>query len=810
MTGDVLDRRLVLNRASEVARLAGYETTGWIELVSVRQLTGDVEALRQPDLTPNLFLSPFIYVIELSSRTSQDRILIELTNQGRLRRFESRNRAFRSRDREAVNEVESQGDDLSDRSLPSKDEQLTDMLSQLRSLLPELDSLIKIDLLSDANQATTSREWTVPVEEVRSGERVLLRPTLKIGARYGKLTRLEFVPGLTSEMRSLIEARRSRPEGWMGRLEFFYALPFLLVLIIWFFVALAFRRLQLRRTLPFGLLTMVLLMLTTLAGSGADGLRMGLSFTGIGGQQLLGRRAEEIGAIVLILAIHTILALVAFAIHATGLSISIRLPRRKSLGLELLMQGKINVRPLTTGIVYGTVTGLLLAAIPLIVIQSHLFPGAEIDQSGYYPLLTGRLPGLATLSIRDQIFYFILFAIIWPLIELRPWRRQVTWAVIVGLVFVVTISNVGIIGSFPALIIAAGLISICLVAIYIKLQLLGVMTALIISGTIPPAMFLINQGLAAFQLSGYRSLLGIGLFWLLGLVAHRYSRRVRPEEIEVSRELLVNQAERERLKAHFEVARRAQESLLPPTPPNIPDFEIAATCLPSREVGGDLYDFISLPDGRIVLVVADVSGKGVSAALYMSLTKGLLISLTRRITDSGEILRAINQHLYATCRRRVFVTMFLAILDPKNGELIFARAGHNPTIYLKAVHGQTSLLESRGIGLGLSPGHVFAPLLAVRRITLGPGDVVVLYSDGITEAMNRQKEEYGLDRLRRTVESSANMEAEAIRDKILNDVTSFLNAEPPQDDQTLVVLKRLPSLATFQPADRSPGVSADR
>lgn len=796
---DILEREQVLERAREVARRAGYDPGGWRELVTVRQLTGDIEALRQDDLTPNPFLSPFIYVVQLSSRTTSERILIELTNRGGLRRFELRNRAFRAREPEAPQPVlEEETEQQREAPLPASRSVLEDLLPQLRSLLPELDTNLNFISLSDAGNNQINREWTLRLSEVRSGKLVLLHPTLKIGARYGKLTRLEFQPGLTPELRRLMDARLNRPEGWLGRLEVFYALPFLSVLLIWFFLALAFRRLQVRRTWLFGLAVLLLLAMVTLAGSGLDSLRMDISFTGLSGQPAAGGRTEEIGTLLVVLVIQAVFALLAFTIYATGLSISIRGPRRKSLGLELLMRGRPTVRPATTGLFYGATVGLLLAAIPVIIIQSQLFSGAELDQSAFYPLLTGRAPGLATLSIRNQVFYFILFAIIWPLLELRPWRRQLKWAAMGGLIVLVTVSNVNVGGSPGALVIAAGLISLCLTVAYAKLQLLGVLTSLVVSETISGAIFLVTQPSASLQVSGYRSLLGTGIFWLLGLVAHHHSRRARPEEIEVPRELLFNQAERERLKAHFEVARRAQESLLPPTPPTIAGFEIAATCLPSREVGGDLYDFIKLPDGRVVLVVADVSGKGVSAALYMSLTKGLLTSLTGRLADAGEILRAINQQLYAVCRRRVFVTMFLAILDPKNGELTFARAGHNPALHFAAHLGRTFLLESRGIGLGLSPGRIFAPLLAVRRLELGPGDLLVLYSDGITEAMNREKEEYGLDRLRAVVEKSTHLGAGAIRDAILGDVTSFLNADTPQDDQTLVVLKHLPVTETSQ------------
>jgi sigma-B regulation protein RsbU (phosphoserine phosphatase) len=243
------------------------------------------------------------------------------------------------------------------------------------------------------------------------------------------------------------------------------------------------------------------------------------------------------------------------------------------------------------------------------------------------------------------------------------------------------------------------------------------------------------------------------------------------------------------LKAQLDVARIAQQRMLPDDPPRIDGLDIAAVCQPSNEVGGYLYDFIPLPDGRLAIVVADVSGKGVPASLYMTLTKGLLESVLEDATDPGGALREVNRYLYEVCRRRVFVTLFLGIIDPSGKTLVYARAGHNPPLYRRASEHKTLALKSPGIGLGLNSGKIFDASLKVATLQLKPNDTLLFYSDGITEAMNGNNEEYGEERLMAVVNRFDGMGAEEACQLVMADVKRFLGLIQPQDDQTMVVVR---------------------
>jgi phosphoserine phosphatase RsbU/P len=176
----------------------------------------------------------------------------------------------------------------------------------------------------------------------------------------------------------------------------------------------------------------------------------------------------------------------------------------------------------------------------------------------------------------------------------------------------------------------------------------------------------------------------------------------------------------------------------------------------------------------------------------MNQTKGLLDSVAEYKTDPGEILREVNRHLYDVCRRKIFVTLFLGVLNPLTKTLSFARAGHNPTIlHRESKTPRTWMLKSPGMGMGLNQGKIFNQSLKVETIQLEPGDKLFFYSDGITEAMNEKLDEYGEDRLMAMAKRTNGMSAEQSRDAVMADVAEFLGKIHPQDDQTLVVLQIL-------------------
>jgi serine phosphatase RsbU (regulator of sigma subunit)/predicted ester cyclase len=249
--------------------------------------------------------------------------------------------------------------------------------------------------------------------------------------------------------------------------------------------------------------------------------------------------------------------------------------------------------------------------------------------------------------------------------------------------------------------------------------------------------------------------------------------------------------ERERIDQELQVARRIQHASLPEEVPTLEGWQISPYYQPAREVGGDFYDFHFLSEGRLGLVVGDATGKGVPAALVMSTTLGML-QLAARALDSpspGEVLEQVNETLLARIPSNMFVTCFYAILEPKSGTLSYANAGHDLPYLWHA--GAAQELRARGMPLGLMPGMHYEQ----KEIVLQTGDSALLYTDGLVEAHDPQREMFGFPRLQVLVSEHAE-EERSLQETLLEELYSFVGEGWEQeDDITLVTLQRSSSLS---------------
>jgi len=250
------------------------------------------------------------------------------------------------------------------------------------------------------------------------------------------------------------------------------------------------------------------------------------------------------------------------------------------------------------------------------------------------------------------------------------------------------------------------------------------------------------------------------------------------------------QREKQRLDDELRIAREIQKSLLPTAPPIIAGMTIADLCEPAREVGGDYYDFFDLGDGRLGVMVADVSGKGTSAALYMAELKGLMLALTREEESPRRLLIEANRLLANHLDNRNFITMTYAIVDLDARTLTCARAGHTPLIVVSG--GEADVIAPSGMVLGLRlPGAAerFTEVLEEYTRPIASGDVIVLYTDGITEAMNESGDFFSDEALAQVVVGQHELDAAGIRERVVREVRSFVGAAEPHDDMTMIVLK---------------------
>ena len=244
-------------------------------------------------------------------------------------------------------------------------------------------------------------------------------------------------------------------------------------------------------------------------------------------------------------------------------------------------------------------------------------------------------------------------------------------------------------------------------------------------------------------------------------------------------------AERERIAQELRVARIIQQTMLPEEVPHLEGWHVAAYYRPAREVGGDFYDFIHFPDGRVGFIVADVTDKGVPAAMVMATTRSILRAAAERLEDPGAVLERTNEVLHSEIPPRMFVTCFYALLDPATGYLRYANAGHD--VPYRYTHEGVVELRARGMPLGLMPGMAYEE----KESTLQPGEYVLLYSDGLVEAHNAQGEMFGFPRLQRLL--APHDDGSSLTDYLLDRLAAFTGAGWEQeDDVTLVTLQRTP------------------
>jgi serine phosphatase RsbU (regulator of sigma subunit)/anti-sigma regulatory factor (Ser/Thr protein kinase) len=255
--------------------------------------------------------------------------------------------------------------------------------------------------------------------------------------------------------------------------------------------------------------------------------------------------------------------------------------------------------------------------------------------------------------------------------------------------------------------------------------------------------------------------------------------------------------ETERIQHELRVAQLIQKTLLPKDPPALPGWKVNDYYRAARQVGGDFYDFIYFDDGRLGLVIGDVTDKGVPAALLMATTRSVLRAVAQRLVKPGQVLERVNEIIYQDIPPKMFVTCLYALLDPETGHLLYANAGHDLP-YHRHQKGEVTELRATGMPLGLMPGMNYEE----KETRLAHGESILFYSDGIVEAHNSDREMYGFPRLMKLVGDSE--EDSSLKDDVLEDLAEFTGPGWEQeDDITMVTLQRSKGYGVSEIANRS-------
>jgi len=497
------------------------------------------------------------------------------------------------------------------------------------------------------------------------------------------------------------------------------------------------------------------------------------------------------------LIINFFIALLVFAAWSVGESYARSLWPKKLKGIDAFIKGHLYALDTGTSMMRGFVLGGILALSYLIVgivinqpnAKIYLSPASMYEPfSAIVPAASIILDAVTSASLAAIVITFLIVNI-----SYQRWKKKWVSIFLAGAVTTLGFIIAATPPSFNSFGInmLAGFIFGCGIAyIYFLFDLLTIISLHFHAAVISKAYALYASHNSFYELNFLILVAALLVTPILYIMS-----KVKNEEFELENFGMPSHikriSERERLKKEMEIAAKVQLSLLPKEEPKIPGYEISSISIPAIEAGGDYFDFVKLSGNKLGIAIGDVSGKGVGAAIYMTLTKGILQAHAEEDTSPKNVLAKVNRLLYKTIEKNSFVSMFYAILDVNNNKIIYSRAGHNPGILCSQVDGGTKLLFSKGMALGLEEGAIFTSTLDEEEIEITTGDVFILYTDGFTEAMNEKHELYGEEKLISLIKNNRDLSTRDLLELVLKDVNIFVDNYPQHDDMTILIVKKV-------------------
>lgn len=498
-----------------------------------------------------------------------------------------------------------------------------------------------------------------------------------------------------------------------------------------------------------------------------------------------------------ILVVHVFFGVLTFAGWSVGESSARSVSPEKLAGVDSALFRQFFTRDLGSGLLLGySWGGVVLGLIAILVLALSGRPGFSIMPSMSDEVAEAYLPALQPIAaafygaVLSEVVFRIFFLNYVREKTRRSWPglliSTALWTASGSIVWSAPLGSLGPIIGFLVM----AVFGFFFAYLHLRYDAVTAIVANFVMTAIPTAVPLLasdgGQGRSMGLLfAGAMAVpVVVGVIGVLRNRSFAFTGQTLPTHIQ-------RISERERIAKELEIARNVQISLLPKVQPEIGGFDIAGICIPAKEVGGDYYDFVSLPDNRIGIALGDVSGKGVPAAIYMTLTKGILQSHAEEGISPRSVLIKVNSLMYRTIERNSFVSMFYAILDIRGRTIRYARAGQCPVIVVHGAGAAGSFVSPRGMALGLENGTVFDAVLEEEEMHLASGQVLVFYTDGFTEAMQANGDEFGEERLLDSISRHRSKGAAALIDAICADVTAFTGNVPQHDDMTMVVVRVL-------------------
>lgn len=466
--------------------------------------------------------------------------------------------------------------------------------------------------------------------------------------------------------------------------------------------------------------------------------------------------------------------------------------KEKFISLDLLTKGYVFHSRVGNAGITGITGGFIFYLIWLILlyISESLFHIWFVvkDNSSLISHFYSISPALSILdkSIYPQIFTASIFL----LFVFSGLKRRFNSLIILIPITAIIWGLVGYNNMYPLYcgVITGIIISAVFLIFFSTFDLLSAIISLSVYHILDLGISLFTSGNSWYWNSGYYLIAVFIILFILLLIALFTKDKITDFD-SITPAFVKNITERQRLQRELEIARDVQMSFLPAKDPEFCGLEIAARCIPAREVGGDYYDFVKLGDSKFGVIIGDVSGKGTQAAFYMILVKGFVRALSKTEVSPAEFLIKINELFYENVERGTFISMIYGIFDIKEHSFVFARAGHNPVIAKHSGKNEIDLLNPVGLALGLEKGNIFNKTIKETKVDIHPGDTFVFYTDGFTEAMNKFKLEYTQERLAQTISDFINLPVKELLEKSVSNVNAFIGKAVQHDDMTMVVVR---------------------
>jgi len=320
------------------------------------------------------------------------------------------------------------------------------------------------------------------------------------------------------------------------------------------------------------------------------------------------------------------------------------------------------------------------------------------------------------------------------------------------------------------------------------------------SGLIPDykSDFLKTKSLMVVPMKVKSKVLGV-----MAVVNKRYGERFKPQDLTILESLAeqasiaitnvklsIALAERKQFEWEIKVADDIQRLLLPKELPNIHGYSIGALSKPVRSLGGDYYDIVNLDYDRYGFIIADVSGKGVPGALTIAIFRSLFRNYAVKYQSPAKVLVEINNWLFGEIKEDMFITALYAILYPKEGRIVWSRAGHEPILFYSKREQAVHAFSGMGVMMGMTFGKEFDSYIEENELNIGSGDILTMYTDGVVEVQNKMNQEFGKDNLSQTIRANASKDPKEIIDQITSQIRNFSGSSNFQDDLTLLLLKK--------------------